>query len=122
MAVVRAGGRTVSLGDLLGPQFDAAPERMFGADRFHPSAEGYRVAASVVLPSALAALGLGTRAEPAGAVTPLADAALSAVRRPGTEVSADGRSRARSRLRVSVRDRGPTGNAVPSLSSPAQGE
>ena len=36
-----AAGR-VSLGDLLGPQFDAAPDRMFGADRFHPSAEGYR--------------------------------------------------------------------------------
>ena len=68
VAVVRAGGRTVSLGDLLGPQFDAAPEQMFGADRFHPSAEGYRAAA------ARAAHGLGraraeaTGPEPAGAV------------------------------------------------------
>jgi lysophospholipase L1-like esterase len=58
VAVARLGGRAVSLGDLLGPTFDAAPDRMFGADRFHPSAEGYRAAAEVVLPSALAALGL----------------------------------------------------------------
>jgi len=57
-AVVEAGGRAVSLGDLLGPQFDAAPDRMFGADRYHPSADGYRAAAGAVLPSALAALGL----------------------------------------------------------------
>ena len=41
VAVVEAGGRTVSLGDLLGPAFEADPDRMFGADRFHPSAEGY---------------------------------------------------------------------------------
>ncbi len=42
VAVEHAGGRTVSLGDLLGPAFDAAPETMFGADRYHPSAVGYR--------------------------------------------------------------------------------
>ena len=58
VAVVEAGGRTVSLGDLLGPRFAAAPDRMFGDDRFHPSVEGYRAAAEVVLPSALAALGV----------------------------------------------------------------
>ena len=60
VATVEAGGRTVSLGDLLGPRFAAAPQRMFGDDRFHPSAEGYRAAAEVVLPSALAALGVDT--------------------------------------------------------------
>jgi len=87
VAAVRAGGRTVSLGDLLGPQFAAAPERFFGADRYHPSAEGYRLAASVVLPSALASLGLAPeRAEPAGRLPSLADAAADAAAHPGTEV------------------------------------
>src|SRR4051794_7827970 len=41
VAVVGAGGRTVSIGNLLGPMFAADPVRMFGSDRFHPSAEGY---------------------------------------------------------------------------------
>jgi len=87
VAVVRAGGRTVSLGDLLGPQFAAAPERFFGADRYHPSVEGYRLAASVVLPSALAALGLAPeRAEPEGDLPTLPEAAAAAAARPGTEV------------------------------------
>jgi hypothetical protein len=95
VATVAAGGRTVSLGDLLGPKFAAAPERMFGADRYHPSVEGYRAAAEAVLPSALAALGLET---PGLAATPptaarrrtvmrLTDAATAAAARPGTEVS-----------------------------------
>jgi hypothetical protein len=87
IAAVRAGGRTVSLGDLLGPQFAAAPERFFGADRYHPSAEGYRLAASVVLPSALAAIGLvPERAEPAGRLPSLNEAAADAAAHPGTEV------------------------------------
>jgi hypothetical protein len=87
VAVVQAGGRSVSLGDLVGPQFAAAPDRMFGADRYHPSAEGYRLAASVVLPSALAALGLAPeRAEPLGDRPSLPDAAAAAAARPGTEV------------------------------------
>ena len=41
IAVVEAGGRTVSLGDVLGPEFAASPKEMFGPDRFHPSAAGY---------------------------------------------------------------------------------
>ena len=41
IAVVEAGGRTVSLGDLLGAEFAARPHEMFSADRFHPSAAGY---------------------------------------------------------------------------------
>jgi lysophospholipase L1-like esterase len=87
VAAVRAGGRTVSLGDLLGPQFAAAPERFFGADRYHPSAEGYRLAASVVLPSALAALGLGPeRVQPVGDLPSLPEAAAVAAAHPGTEV------------------------------------
>jgi lysophospholipase L1-like esterase len=94
VAVVRAGGRTVSLGDLLGPRFDAHPQDMFGADRFHPSARGYRAAVEVVLPSALAALGLTPPVPPATHVArgrvSLPDAAFAAARTPGTEVAAEG--------------------------------
>jgi lysophospholipase L1-like esterase len=89
VAAVRAGARTVSLGDLVGPQFAAAPDRMFGADRFHPSDEGYRAAAAAVLPAALAALGLEQpAARTAQATISLADAAATAVETPGTEISA----------------------------------
>ena len=42
IAVIEEGGRTVSLGSILGPEFDAAPALLFGPDQFHPSAEGYR--------------------------------------------------------------------------------
>lgn len=91
VAVVRAGGRTVSLGDLLGPLFTSRLE-LFSADRFHPSAAGYAEAANAVLPSCLDALGLRTRARSAGAFTgrvkPVARAAAQAVNRPGTEVAA----------------------------------
>ena len=62
VAVVEAGGRTVSLGDLLGPEFDERPHEMFSSDRFHPSAAGYARAAAALLPSVCAALGpLGRR-------------------------------------------------------------
>jgi lysophospholipase L1-like esterase len=74
IAAVRAGGRTVALGALIGPQFEAAPEHMFGADRYHPSAEGYRAAARAVLPAALAALaalGRGGRTDLAWLADPL---------------------------------------------------
>jgi lysophospholipase L1-like esterase len=56
-AVLAAGGLPVSLADLLNPYFVADPVRMFGTDRFHPSADGYARAAAVSLPSLLAALG-----------------------------------------------------------------
>ena len=58
IAVVEAGGRTVSLGDILGPEFAASPSEMFGPDRFHPSVAGYASAAAAMLPSACAALGV----------------------------------------------------------------
>ena len=91
VAVVRAGGRTVSLGDLLGPLFTSRLE-LFSADRFHPSAEGYAEAARAVLPSCLDALGLRTKARSASAFTtqrvkPVAKAAAQAVTHPGTEVA-----------------------------------
>ena len=37
IAVVEQGGRTVSLGSILGPEFAAAPALFFGPDQFHPS-------------------------------------------------------------------------------------
>ena len=91
VAVVRAGGRTVSLADLLGPKFAARVE-LFSADRFHPSEEGYKEAALAVLPSALDALGLGTRARSASPFTtrlskPIEKAAAQAASRAGSEVA-----------------------------------
>ncbi|SCL19009.1 SGNH/GDSL hydrolase family protein [Micromonospora inyonensis] len=104
VAVVEAGGWTVSLGDLLGPRFAAEPGRMFAWDRFHPSAEGYAVAASALLPTVLSALGAGQDRRPAltcgEGVRSLPQAAQEAVRHPGTEVSG---------TQVSGRDRGPAG-------------
>jgi lysophospholipase L1-like esterase len=88
VAVVREGGRTVSLGNLLGPAFDAAPETMFGDDRFHPSSVGYRTAAEVVLPAALQALHLTDVDVATTGERPLSvpDAAALAAHRPGTQV------------------------------------
>jgi lysophospholipase L1-like esterase len=88
VAVVEAGGRTVSLGNLLGPMFAADPVRMFSSDHFHPSAEGYARAAAVVLPTLLAALGEDDRPAVEGDVLSLPEAAQEAVRAAGTEVSA----------------------------------
>ncbi len=57
-ATVRdAGGHPVPLADLLAPEFLAAPDTMFSADRFHPSAAGYELAARQLLPVLADALG-----------------------------------------------------------------
>ena len=108
IAVVEAGGRTVSLADLLGPEFAASPSEMFGPDRFHPSATGYAGAAAAILPSACAAIGVwfGGEADEAPdlsrgeGVRPVSVAAAEAVDEPGTEVAA---------AQVGGRDRGPRG-------------
>ncbi|WP_445257888.1 SGNH/GDSL hydrolase family protein [Nocardioides aurantiacus] len=92
IAVVEAGGRTVSLASILGPEFDAAPALLFGPDRFHPSARGYASMARVMLPSVLAALGFGETEEEAPragrgeAVLPIGYAAAKASGSPGTEI------------------------------------
>jgi lysophospholipase L1-like esterase len=91
VAVVRAGGRTVSLGDLLGPLFRTHIE-LFSDDQFHPSAAGYSEAARAVLPSCLDALGLRTRARSASTFTTrrvktAKRAAAQAVAHPGSEVA-----------------------------------
>ncbi|MGN9906360.1 SGNH/GDSL hydrolase family protein [Phytohabitans sp. LJ34] len=104
VAVVEAGGWTVSLGDLLGPRFSAEPTRFFSWDHFHPSADGYAVAAAALLPTVLAALGaaeerrVGLAADES--VRSLPRAAQEAARQPGTEVSG---------AQVAGRDRGPEG-------------
>ncbi|MDQ1739876.1 MAG: hypothetical protein QOE53_1528 [Pseudonocardiales bacterium] len=90
VAVVAAGARAVSLGDILGPEF-ASSRDYFSDDQFHPSAIGYARAAEVLLPSAAAALGLNTVSEQAAPFTskrarPVAKAAAKAAGLPGTEV------------------------------------
>jgi lysophospholipase L1-like esterase len=90
IVVVEEGGVAVSLGSILGPDFAAAPAVLFGPDQFHPSAEGYRAVAEVLVPSALNALGFGVdepRRRTLGEGTmPVATAAVRAARTPGTEL------------------------------------
>lgn len=47
-AVKAAGGVPVPLGHLLAPKFRAMPELMFSADRYHPSAPAYALAADLL--------------------------------------------------------------------------
>jgi lysophospholipase L1-like esterase len=104
IVAVEAGAATVSLGDLLGPEFAAAPERMFSTDRFHPSALGYAAAAAAMLPTLVASLREQPEAQPTlsgdEGVRSLAQAAVEAADRAGTEVSA---------ALVAGRDNGPAG-------------
>jgi lysophospholipase L1-like esterase len=92
IVVVEAGGRSVSLASVLGPEFAATPALLFGPDRFHPSAAGYASLASVLLPTVLAAVGLVPFEELVPEVArgegilPISEAAVEAVRLPGTEV------------------------------------
>lgn len=94
VAVVEAGGRTVSLGDLLGPQFYASPAEMFSADRFHPSPAGYARAAAVLLPSIADAVGVWPAGGPqrpdvhvGEGLDDVAHAAARAAAASGTEVT-----------------------------------
>ncbi len=106
IATVEAGGRTVSLADLLGPEFAAHPGELFSEDRFHPSAAGYARAVSAILPSLAAALGVGDdpaaapRSDRGEGVRSLPSAAVEAVDAAGTEVTATA---------VAGRARGPWG-------------
>jgi lysophospholipase L1-like esterase len=108
IAVVDAGGRSVSLGDILGPEFAASPAEMFGPDGFHPSVAGYASAAAVLLPSMGAAMGVWFDAEEDSrpdltrgeGVRPVSVAAAEAAVVAGTEVAA---------AQVAGRDRGPRG-------------
>ena len=90
--VVRAGARTVSLADILGPEFVAQRGVFFGPDQFHPSAAGYAALADVLLPSTLAALGLLADEEAemetyrGDTVMPIAAATFRAINHPGVEL------------------------------------
>ncbi len=87
VAVVEAGGTSVSLGDLLAPEFGSQPH-LWSADRFHPSPEGYARLADVVLPVCLSVLGVEVEgAEPVtDSVQHVSLAATVASRDPGLVV------------------------------------
>jgi lysophospholipase L1-like esterase len=91
IGVVEAGGRAVSLGDLLGPAFYRDPEQMFSYDQFHPSAAGYAQAAAVILPTLLDAITekeVSPTLAAGEGVRTLPQAAVEAAHSAGTEVTA----------------------------------
>ncbi|MEU3063308.1 SGNH/GDSL hydrolase family protein [Streptomyces subrutilus] len=93
IGVVALGARTVSMGDLLGPEFAANPREMFGPDSYHPSAEGYATAAMAVLPTLCASLGVWPESDRLDVsrdedMLPVAQAASAAAGEAGTEVTA----------------------------------
>lgn len=87
VAVVSAGGIAVSLGDLLAGDF-GQQSHLWSADRFHPSAEGYRRIVDVVLPSLLEAAGVAVPVSVpvSESVQDVAVAASVAAREPGLAV------------------------------------
>ena len=109
IVAVEAGGRSVSLGSILGPEFAAQPGMYFGPDQFHPSEAGYASIATVMLPSLAAGLGLypDTQEQPEARrgdeVLPIAQAAVEAAKTPGTEVA---------RTDLAGRESGPRGRWV----------
>ncbi len=90
VAVVEAGGRTVSLGSLLGVLFMAERDVMFGVDRFHPSERGYANMVSVMVPALAASWREHARtaayAGPPRDVMSLDEAAAEASQNAGTQV------------------------------------
>ncbi|MBP2450575.1 SGNH/GDSL hydrolase family protein [Mycolicibacterium lutetiense] len=56
-AVRAAGGVPVPFSDLLTPEFHKAPDLLFSEDMFHPSAAGYALAATQLLPALCSVLG-----------------------------------------------------------------
>jgi hypothetical protein len=101
VATAQAGARAVALADLLGAEFDANPERMFGPDRFHPSPEGYQALAEALVPSLADALTGPPTPDADTTSLDLAEAAAEAAEVGGAEVAADfGGFRLRGLLRV----------------------
>ena len=87
VAVVEAGGIAVSLGDLLGEMFTDEPH-LWSADRFHPSADGYRRIVDAMLPSLLEGIGVDIPVSVpiSESVQDLDVAATVAAREPGLAV------------------------------------
>ena len=106
IATVEAGGRSVSLGTILGPEFATSPADMFGPDQFHPSIAGYKACAAAMLPTVAAAVGVEAEGEAqlqtwrGEGVLSLPRAAAAAADSTGTEVS---------RADVTGGDHGPRG-------------
>lgn len=100
VAAVSAGARSVALADLLGPEFDAHPDTMFGPDQFHPSAAGYRHFADAIVPSLVSALTPTPESQTGATPLELAQAAARAAEVGGAEVSPDRGSRVRALLRI----------------------
>jgi len=63
-AVRAAGGVPVPFSDLLAPHFYKTPELLFSPDMFHPSAAGYELAATQLLPALCEELGEFITGEP----------------------------------------------------------
>jgi lysophospholipase L1-like esterase len=111
IGVVEAGGRSVSLGSILGPEFSARPGDMFGPDGFHPSPTGYKACAGAMLPSVAEVVGVMPadvdEPEPmrGEGVYALSEAAAEAAQHTGTEVSAEPAAVSRGRGWVLLRRR-----------------
>lgn len=98
IAVVGAGGRAVSLGDLLGNLFTEKRDIMFGLDHFHPSETGYANMVSVLVPAVAASLRERARSmayagypitEPPRDLMSVREAAAEAAENAGTQVVQD---------------------------------
>ncbi|MBA2531197.1 MAG: SGNH/GDSL hydrolase family protein [Nocardioidaceae bacterium] len=106
ITTIEAGGRSVSLGQLLGHKFAAAPTELFGADRFHPSLAGYASMVAAMLPTVAVALNVWDPDDDppddllGEFALPVSFAAAEAADVAGTEVSP---------TRVQGRERGPRG-------------
>jgi len=59
-----AGGVPVPLAHLLTPHFLSDPDRLFSEDHYHPSADGYALAAGQLLPALCHAMGMSTPESP----------------------------------------------------------
>jgi lysophospholipase L1-like esterase len=114
VATAEAGARAIALADLLGAEFDAHPDTMFGPDRFHPSSEGYRALAEALVPSLADALGVTSTPVAETTSLDLATAAAEAAEIAGAEVTADAGSRLRGLLRLRRGSSGQSARAEPS--------
>jgi lysophospholipase L1-like esterase len=109
-AALQAGAVTVSLADLLAPEFSMRPE-LFAADHFHPSPAGYEALAEVMTPAVLSAAGLGLAGLPEKYHPPRTERLLTAideaVATPGTVLApvTDAASGERRRLTVLLQRR-----------------
>ena len=86
--VSAADGIPVPLADLLAPHFQTEPELLFSDDHYHPSATGYALAATQLLPALCDALGrerheMPRETRPTGLATRLAPLGRLLQRRTG---------------------------------------